>query len=119
MTVSIIWNRWVQDGSMERHNGSQWPPITSSREDGHVSRLTLMNPATTSQGMSEEWETFARQHVSAGRRFLQQGHSAWRPWLRLHLKLYHKQERLKRCDQRRIWTHEWKDVVFSDESRFC
>jgi len=23
------------------------------------------------------------------------------------------------CDQRRTWEHEWRDVIFSNESSFC
>ncbi|GFX29452.1 transposable element Tc1 transposase [Trichonephila clavipes] len=30
-------------------------------------------------------------------------------------------KRLRRqwCDERRIWTTEWNDIVFTDESHFC
>ncbi|GFS68762.1 HTH_Tnp_Tc3_2 domain-containing protein [Trichonephila clavipes] len=30
MTVSRIWNRWIQDGNTERRAGSQRPPTSSS-----------------------------------------------------------------------------------------
>ncbi|GFU38429.1 HTH_Tnp_Tc3_2 domain-containing protein [Trichonephila clavipes] len=42
MTVCRILNRWVQDGNAERHAGSQRSPITSSREDRHITRMALM-----------------------------------------------------------------------------
>ncbi|GFX54181.1 HTH_Tnp_Tc3_2 domain-containing protein [Trichonephila clavipes] len=48
MTVSRIWNRWVQDGNTERRPGSQPPPITSSRDDRHVTCMTLIDHAATS-----------------------------------------------------------------------
>ncbi|GFY25069.1 HTH_Tnp_Tc3_2 domain-containing protein [Trichonephila clavipes] len=48
MTVSRIWNRWVQDGNKERHAGSQRPSFTSSRKDRHVTRMTLTDRAATS-----------------------------------------------------------------------
>ncbi|GFU79007.1 transposable element Tcb1 transposase [Trichonephila clavipes] len=35
------------------------------------------------------------------------------------LTLHHRQERLQLCDQRRTWAQEWREVIFSDESRFC
>ncbi|PRD26599.1 UNVERIFIED_CONTAM: Potassium voltage-gated channel subfamily KQT member 1 [Trichonephila clavipes] len=41
MTVSRIWNLWVQDGNMERRAGSRRPPITSNREDRHELITTL------------------------------------------------------------------------------
>ncbi|GFV28492.1 hypothetical protein TNCV_3984431 [Trichonephila clavipes] len=48
MTVSRMWNRWVQDGNMERRAGSQRPPITSSREDKHDTPMALTDCAGTS-----------------------------------------------------------------------
>ncbi|GFV35977.1 HTH_Tnp_Tc3_2 domain-containing protein [Trichonephila clavipes] len=65
MTVRIIWNRWVDDGNTERLAGSQRPPITSSREDRHVTRMTLMDRAATSRSLSQELGSFARQQVTA------------------------------------------------------
>ncbi|GFW52671.1 HTH_Tnp_Tc3_2 domain-containing protein [Trichonephila clavipes] len=44
-TVSRIWNRWVQDGNTERRAGSQQPPITSSREEKHDTRMVLIDHA--------------------------------------------------------------------------
>ncbi|GFW70405.1 HTH_Tnp_Tc3_2 domain-containing protein [Trichonephila clavipes] len=63
-TVSRMWNRWFQDGNMERRAGSQRPPITSSREDRHVTRMTLMDHASMSGALSQELGSFARQQVS-------------------------------------------------------
>ncbi|GFS94795.1 hypothetical protein TNCV_4456711 [Trichonephila clavipes] len=48
MTVSRTWNRWVQDDNTEGHAGSQRPPIPSSREDRHVTRMALMDSAAMS-----------------------------------------------------------------------
>lgn len=122
MTVSRIWNRWVQDNHTERHAGSQRPPITNSREDRHLIRMVTRDRTATSRTLSREMESFARQQVSARtvrRRLQQHGLSARRPWLRLPLTLRHRQERLQWCDQRRTWTREWHHVIFTDESRFC
>ncbi|GFY34945.1 HTH_Tnp_Tc3_2 domain-containing protein [Trichonephila clavipes] len=80
MTVNRIWNRWVQDGNMERCAGSQQPPITSSREDTHITLMALMDHAATSRALSQEWGSFARQQVSARtvqRRLLQLGDLGW------------------------------------------
>ncbi|GFW83998.1 HTH_Tnp_Tc3_2 domain-containing protein [Trichonephila clavipes] len=53
MTVSSIWNRWVQDGNTERCAGSQRPPITSSREDRYVISMALMDRAAASRAPSQ------------------------------------------------------------------
>ncbi|GFU50322.1 HTH_Tnp_Tc3_2 domain-containing protein [Trichonephila clavipes] len=84
VTVSRIWNQWVQDGNKERHDGSQRPSFTSSREDRHVTRIALMDRAAPSRAPSQELGSFARQQVSARtvrRRLQQHGFSARRPCL--------------------------------------
>ncbi|GFX96954.1 HTH_Tnp_Tc3_2 domain-containing protein [Trichonephila clavipes] len=94
MTVSRISNQWVLDGNTERHAGSQRPPITSSGEDKHFTRMTLMDRAATSRALDQESGSFARQQVSAGtvrRRLQQHRFSALRPWLRLPLTLHNRQ----------------------------
>ncbi|GFX46551.1 uncharacterized protein TNCV_4549901 [Trichonephila clavipes] len=47
-------NRWVQDGITGRRAGSQRPPITSSREDRHFTRIAFMECAATSRALSQE-----------------------------------------------------------------
>ncbi|GFY01345.1 transposable element Tc1 transposase [Trichonephila clavipes] len=61
-------------------------------------------------------KTFAR---TVRRRLQQYGLSARRPWLRLPLTQHHKKKHLQWWDQQRLWTHECRDVIFSDEYRFC
>ncbi|GFV96629.1 HTH_Tnp_Tc3_2 domain-containing protein [Trichonephila clavipes] len=65
MTVSRIWNRWIQDGNTKHHAGFQRPPISSSREDRHVTRTALMDRAATSRTLSQKLGSFARQKGSA------------------------------------------------------
>ncbi|GFW92349.1 HTH_Tnp_Tc3_2 domain-containing protein [Trichonephila clavipes] len=65
MTVNRIWNRWLQDGNTERRAGSQRPPITSSREGRHVTRIALMDRTATSRALSQELGSFAKQQISA------------------------------------------------------
>ncbi|GFU16392.1 HTH_Tnp_Tc3_2 domain-containing protein [Trichonephila clavipes] len=54
-----------RDGNTERRAGSQRPPITSSREDRHATRMALMECAATSRSLSQKLGSFARQQVSA------------------------------------------------------
>ncbi|GFX60487.1 uncharacterized protein TNCV_1182061 [Trichonephila clavipes] len=64
VTLSRMWNRYVQDDNAERRAGSQWLPITISREDRHVIRIVLMDCVATSCALSQELGFFARR-VSA------------------------------------------------------
>ncbi|GFT99955.1 HTH_Tnp_Tc3_2 domain-containing protein [Trichonephila clavipes] len=45
MTVSRVWNRWVQDSNTERRGRPQRILLTSCREDIHVTRMVLMERA--------------------------------------------------------------------------
>ncbi|GFX54801.1 hypothetical protein TNCV_2556871 [Trichonephila clavipes] len=52
------------DGNTEHRAGSQRPPITSSREDRNVTRMTLMDRAATSRSLNQKLVSFTRQQVS-------------------------------------------------------
>ncbi|GFV42920.1 HTH_Tnp_Tc3_2 domain-containing protein [Trichonephila clavipes] len=87
---SRIWHGWAQDGKTECRTESQQPPITSSREERHTTRMILMDRTVTIRGQDKELVSFERQQVSARtvrRRLQQHGLSARRPWLRLPFRL--------------------------------
>ncbi|GFT92791.1 transposable element Tcb1 transposase [Trichonephila clavipes] len=89
------------------------------RDPMTVSRIWVQD--APSRTLIQELGSLASQQVSARtirRRLLQHGLSV-RAMPALPLTLQHRQERLQCCDQRRIWAHEWRDVLFSDESKFC
>ncbi|GFU10511.1 hypothetical protein TNCV_4076601 [Trichonephila clavipes] len=66
MTVSRIWNLWVQDVNTEHRDKSQRTFITSSREDRNVIRMKLLVRAagTNTPRPSQELGAFTRQQVS-------------------------------------------------------
>ncbi|GFU17446.1 transposable element Tcb1 transposase [Trichonephila clavipes] len=53
------------------------------------------------------------------RRLQQSGMCARHPLLDLLLTQHHRRLRHQWCDERRMWTAEWNEVVFTDESRIC
>ncbi|GFW64566.1 uncharacterized protein TNCV_3513881 [Trichonephila clavipes] len=57
MTVSRIWNRWVQDCNVGCRAASQRPPITNSRENRHVIFVALMDHAVTSRARVKNWDS--------------------------------------------------------------
>ncbi|GFU17225.1 HTH_Tnp_Tc3_2 domain-containing protein [Trichonephila clavipes] len=65
MTVSRVLNQWVQEDDTERRAGFQRPPITSSREEWHATRMALMDRAATSRALNQEFGSFAKQQVFA------------------------------------------------------
>ncbi|GFY07532.1 HTH_Tnp_Tc3_2 domain-containing protein [Trichonephila clavipes] len=107
---TVIWNAVLD---------LNFPPITSSREDMHVTRMALMDRAATSRSLSQELGSFARQQVSARtirRRMLQHGLSARRLWLQLPLTLHHRQERLQWWDQRQTWCMNDETSLYQNNS---
>ncbi|GFU30223.1 hypothetical protein TNCV_4447171 [Trichonephila clavipes] len=65
---------------MGRCAGYVQPPIIISREDRHVTRMTLMDCAVMSQALSQELGSFAKQVFArtVHQCLLQHGHSARR-----------------------------------------
>ncbi|GFV43719.1 transposable element Tc1 transposase [Trichonephila clavipes] len=89
-----IWDRWMHDGSLS-----------------HIISVS-----------AQHIESVTHHSVSAHSilRCLQQsGPSARRPLLGLPLTQNHRRLRLQWCDERRMLVAEWKEVVFTDESRIC
>ncbi|GFX77040.1 transposable element Tcb1 transposase [Trichonephila clavipes] len=81
--------------------------------------MAFMDREATSGALSQELGSFARQQVSARTVCRSMVFQLGDYGCGLPLTLHHRQERLQWCDQRRTWTHERRDVILSDESRFC
>lgn len=121
-TVMRICNRWMQEGTTDRRDRLHPPRCTTTRDDRHIVRMAVMDRSATSRTISQQIRSVAQQSVSARtirRRLQQSGMSARRPLLRLPLSQNHRRLRRQWCDERRTWTTEWHDIVFTDESRFC
>ena len=54
MTLCRIWNRWVQEGNMERCARFQRFTITDGREDKHLTRMVLINSTFMSEALNQE-----------------------------------------------------------------
>ncbi|GFV19710.1 transposable element Tcb1 transposase [Trichonephila clavipes] len=84
--------------------------------------MTVTDRSVTSRTIARHIESVTHHSVSARtiRRHLQKtGLSARRPLLGLPLTQNHRRLRSQWCDERRMWAAEWKEVVFTDESRIC
>ncbi|GFV09739.1 transposable element Tcb1 transposase [Trichonephila clavipes] len=117
-----ICDRWMQEGTTDRRGRSHPPQCTTSREDRQIGRMAVMDRSVTSRTVAQHIESVTHHSVSARtiRRHLQQsGLSARRPLLGLLLTQNHRRLHRQWCDERRMWVAEWKEVVFTDESRIC
>ncbi|UYV75692.1 hypothetical protein LAZ67_13001035 [Cordylochernes scorpioides] len=89
---------------------------TTGKYDGP--RLT--DRSVTSRNVAQHIQSVTHHPVSARtirRRLHQSGLSARRPLLRLPLTQNHRRLRRQWCDEGRMWTAEWNEIVFTDESR--
>lgn len=121
-TVMRICDRWMQEGTTDRRVRSHPPRCTTSRDDRQIVRMAVTDRSATSRTLAQHIQSVTHHPVSARtirRRLQQSGLSARRPLLCLPLTLNHRRLRRQWCDERRMWTAEWNEIVFTDESRFC
>lgn len=121
-TVMRICDRWMQEGTTDRRVRSHPPQCTTSRDDRNIVRMAVKDRSVTSRTIAQHIQSVTHHPVSARtirRRLQQSGLSARRPLLRLPLTQNHRRLRRQWCDERRMWTAEWNEIVFTDESRFC
>lgn len=121
-TVMRICDRWVQEGTTDRRDRPHRPQCTTSRDDRQIVRMAVTDRSLTSRTISQQIQSVTHHPVSARtirRRLQQNGLSARRPLLCLPLTRNHRRLRRQWCDERRMWTTEWNEILFTDESRFC
>ncbi|GFV74791.1 transposable element Tcb1 transposase [Trichonephila clavipes] len=84
--------------------------------------MAVTDRSVTSRTVAQHTESVTHHSVSARtiqRRLQQSGLSTRLPLLGLPLMQNHRRLLRQWCDERRMWVAEWKEVVFSDESRIC
>ncbi|KFM65075.1 Transposable element Tcb1 transposase, partial [Stegodyphus mimosarum] len=121
-TVMRICDSWMQKRTTDRRVRSHPSQYTTSRDDRNIVRMAVTDRSVTSRTVAQHIQSVTHYPVSARtiRRRLQQSVlSARRPRLRLPLTQNHRCLRRQWWDERRTWTAEWNEIVFTDESRFC
>ncbi|GFT79099.1 transposable element Tcb1 transposase [Trichonephila clavipes] len=112
---------WIQAETTNQRVPSYPPRCTTARDDRRIVRMTVTDRAATSRSTEQQIQSYST-YVSTGtirRRSQQSGMSARRPFLRLSLTGNYRRLRRQWGDERRTWTTERNDIVFTDESRFC
>ncbi|GFV71323.1 transposable element Tcb1 transposase [Trichonephila clavipes] len=106
ITVMRICDRWMQEGTTDRHGRSHPPQCTTSREDRQIARMAVTDRSVTSRTVAHRIESVTHHSVSAltiRRRLQQSDLSARRPLLGLPLTQNHKRFRHQCCDERRMF----------------
>ncbi|GFV62526.1 transposable element Tcb1 transposase [Trichonephila clavipes] len=118
-TVMRICDRWRQEGTTNRHGPSHSPQCTTSREDRKIVRMAVTDRSVTSRTVEQHIKSVTHHSVPARtirRRLQQNGLTARRPLLGIHLTQNHRRLRYQWYDERRMGAAEWNEVVFTDES---
>lgn len=120
-TVMRVWKQWTDEGRTQRRAGSGPRNRTTARDDRHLVRMAITDRTASSTVLARHWNTATGRNMSPStvrRRLLQAGLVARMPLRRLPLSRHHKLLRLQWARDHRHWGAEWRNVVFSDESRF-
>ncbi|UYV62946.1 SPR [Cordylochernes scorpioides] len=121
-TVMRICNRWMQEGTTDRRVRSHPPQCTTLRADRQIVHMVVTDRSVTSRTVAQHIQSVTHHSLSARtirRRLQLSGLSARPSLLRLPVTQNHRRLRRQWCDERRMWTAEWNEIVFTDESRFC
>ncbi|GFW41414.1 transposable element Tcb2 transposase [Trichonephila clavipes] len=115
-TVHRLWRRWLAQGNVARSRGPGAARVTSAREDRVVA------PEATSTSILQHLQDTLDVPISSrtiSRRLVESGLHSRRPLRTLALTPQRRRARLEWCRARATWMTEWRNVVFSDKSRFC
>ncbi|GFX28977.1 transposable element Tcb1 transposase [Trichonephila clavipes] len=88
---------------------------STASDDRRIVCMVVMDHAATSRTKAQQIQSIT--HHLVRRRLQQSGTSPRCPLLRLPLTENHRHLRRRWCDERLLWTMEWNDIMFTDESR--
>ena len=120
-TVMHVWNQWREEGYTQRRAGTGPCNVTRAQDDRHLVCTAVMDRTASCIVLSRHWSTAMGLDLSAStvrHCLLRAALVARMPLRRLPLSRDHQCLRLQWACERSHWHDEWRNVVFSDESRF-
>ena len=121
--ISRAMTRYRQTGLMTERPRTGRPTVTTPREDRYLATLARRNRFSTARSLQNDLQRVAGNRVSTQtvrNRLHAEGLRSRRPAQRIPLPPHHRQQRLIWANQRRNWrVNRWRNVLFTDESRFC
>ncbi|UYV76682.1 hypothetical protein LAZ67_14001733 [Cordylochernes scorpioides] len=116
--IRRCWQKWINNGRMQRQDGSGRPRATTEREDRAIVRMAVQATESTLSTIQRVTGTQVSK-MTINRRLREWNLRARRPLRCLPLTPVHRQVRLQWCRERLTWNcADWGRIVFSDESRF-
>ncbi|GFV04238.1 transposable element Tcb1 transposase [Trichonephila clavipes] len=121
-TVHRLWRRWLAQGNVARSRCPGAVRVTSALEDRRNRLQAVASPQATSPSILQHvQDTLDVQYrpEQFSRRLVESGLHSRRPLRKLALTPQRRHALIEWCRARVIWMTELRNVVFSDESRFC
>ncbi|KFM75199.1 Transposable element Tcb1 transposase, partial [Stegodyphus mimosarum] len=121
-TVHRLWRTWLEEGNVRKRRGAGAARVTSACVDRRIRRQAVAVPEVTCTAILQHVQDTLHLPVSTrtiSRRLVKRGLHSRRPLRRLPLTPQHRRQRLEWYRTGAMWMTEWRNVVFSDESRFC
>ena len=120
-TVMRVWNQWREERRTQR--GAHTGPCngTTARDNRHLVDKAVTDRTASSTVLSRRWITATDLDLctlTIRRRLLRPGLVARMPLRRLALSRDHQRIRLQCARECHHWRAEWRNLVFSAESRF-
>lgn len=121
-TVSKVVKKFKEIGSLKNQKRSGRPRKTSPREDRKLIKHLKKNRFVTSSKLNSEWhkDGVDVSDITVRRRLAEKKYSFCKAKKKPLLTTKHKKDRLKWAKEHKSWSIEqWKQVLFTDESRIC
>ncbi|GFW63336.1 transposable element Tc1 transposase [Trichonephila clavipes] len=115
------WKQWIDEHRTTRKTGSGQQKVTSARNDRHLLRIALKDRTDSSRMLAARWFTATGVLMSASsfhRRLLHDRFCAMVPLYRIPFTGNHRGLRMQWFPEHRTWQGVWRQVIFSDDSRF-
>ncbi|GFT36372.1 transposable element Tcb1 transposase [Trichonephila clavipes] len=119
-TSSDVTNQWP--GLVSRRCCPSAARVTSVREDRRIRRQAVAAPQATSTSILQHVQDTLDVPISTrtiSRRLVESSLHSRRPLRTLALSPQRRRARVEWCRARATWMWEWRNVVFSNELRFC
>ena len=121
-TVSDIIKRYKETGSTEPKQRPGRPKILKERDTRALKRIIRTDRFSLLGDVTDKFNTSLDTtfHYNTVRRYLHdEGLGSYTAKKKPRLTKKHRTDRLKWCKEKKNWAEEWKQVVWSDESRFA
>ena len=121
-TVNDIVKKYKETGSTEPKKRSGRPKVLTKRDTRTLKRIIRTDRFSPLGDVTDKLNTSldTTLHHNTIRSYLHdEGLGSYTARKKPHLTAKHRTDRLRWCKEKKNWTEEWKQVVWSDESRFA